>query len=141
MLDFSSLKRAIGSLTESVEVIDRYLANGGGLNEPEFRTFRAAGVIQNFEFTYELGWKAMRTWLGENVGKTLVDGITRKELFRLAAEQYLIDDIIPWFDYHRQRNQTSHTYEEKTAVEVYQCVRGFLADSQALLTKLAEKND
>ncbi|MFT4925267.1 MAG: nucleotidyltransferase substrate binding protein (TIGR01987 family) [Phenylobacterium sp.] len=140
MLDFSSLNHAIGSLTESIEVIDRYLTNGGTVTEPEFRTFRA-GVIQNFEFTYELSWKAMRVWLGENVGKTLIDGISRKELFRFAAEHYLIDDINSWFDYHRQRNQTSHTYEEKTAVEVYHCVRDFLADAQLLSTRLAEKND
>ena len=140
MLDFSSLSRAVKSLDESIAVIERYLINGGDITQPEYRTFRA-GVIQNFEFTYELSWKAMRTWLGENVGKTVVDGITRKELLRFAAEYYLIDEVVPWFEYHRQRNKTSHTYEEKTAVEVFACVKLFLSDARALLNSLNNKND
>ena len=140
MLDFSSLNRAVNSLAESIDVIERYLINGGDITQPEYRTFRA-GVIQNFEFTYELSWKAMRTWLGENVGKTLVDGVTRKELLRFAAEYYLIEEVAPWFEYHRHRNQTSHTYEEKTAVEVFSCVKSFLFDARALLTSLNNKND
>jgi len=140
MLDFSSLNRAINSLGESIEVIERYLVNGGDIAQPEYRTFRA-GVIQNFEFTYELSWKAMRTWLGENVGKTVVDGVTRKELLRFAAEYYLIDEVTPWFEYHRHRNQTSHTYEEKTAVEVFACVKSFFYDARALLSSLNNKND
>ena len=140
MLDFSSLNRAVNSLAESIDVIERYLINGGDITQPEYRTFRA-GVIQNFEFTYELSWKAMRTWLGENVGKTLVDGVTRKELLRFAAEYYLIEEVAPWFEYHRHRNQTSHTYEEKTAVEVFACVKPFLYDARALLNSLNNKND
>ena len=140
MLDFSSLKNAVNSLDESIDVIERYLTNGGKITQPEYRTFRA-GVIQNFEFTYELSWKAMRTWLGENVGKTVVDGITRKELFRFAAEYYLIEEVTPWFNYHRHRNQTSHTYEEITAIEVFSCIKPFLFDAQTLLTSLNDKND
>ena len=139
MIDLSSLTHACTSLQEALEVTDRYLQSGS-LNTAEFRTFRA-GVIQNFEFTYELSWKAMRNWLAENLGKTVVDGITRKELFRFAAEHYLINEVTPWFNYHRQRNQTSHTYEESTAVEVYSVIQNFLIDAQLLLKRLNEKND
>jgi len=116
------------------------LQTGGDTNQPEFRTFRS-GVIQNFKCSYELSWKGMRNWLGENLGYTVVDGVARKELFRIAAEHYLIEDVVPWFDYHRQRNQTSHTYEEKTAVEVYLCIRDFLNDAKQLLEVLIARND
>jgi len=140
MLDFSSLSKACASLQESLEVIDRYLNNGGLKDQAEYRTFRA-GAIQNFEFTYELSWKAIRTWLAENIGKTVVDGITRKELFRLAAESLLIEDTQQWFDYHRLRNQTSHTYQESTADEVFEHIDGFVHSAQALLSTLNSKND
>ena len=60
MLDFSSLSNAIASLSESITVIDKHVANNPTGQGPEYRTFRS-GVIQNFEFTYELAWKAMRT--------------------------------------------------------------------------------
>ena len=44
----------------------------------------AAGVIQNFAFTYELCWKFMKRWIEENVNSEIVDGVTRRELFRKA---------------------------------------------------------
>jgi len=140
MLDFTSLTSACASLQESLEVIENYLKNGGSDDQAEYRTFRA-GAIQNFEFTYELSWKAMRVWLAENIGKTVVDGITRKELFRFAAENKLIDDTKVWFTYHQLRNQTSHTYEAATAIEVFRQVGSFLISAQTLLSTLNAKND
>ena len=76
-----------------------------------------------------------------NNGVNSLDEITRKELFRFAAEHYLIEEVTPWFNYHRNRNQIPHTYEEKTAVEVFTCIKPFLFDAQALLTSLNNKND
>lgn len=140
MLDFSSLSNAIASLSESIGVIDKHIANTPTELGPEYRTFRA-GVILNFEFTYELAWKAMRTWLAENIGMSAVDGITRKELFRYAAQYSLINDVKPWFTYHVYRNQTSHTYEEKTAVDVFSCIHDFHADVCILQKVLSDKND
>jgi len=140
MLDFSSLSRAINALDESLDVVSRYLGNHGSTEAPEYRTFRA-GVIQNFEIAYELSWKAMRTWLGENLGKTAIDGITRKELFRFAAESYLIDDVKAWFNYHKFRNQTSHTYEESIAKEVFEQTPAFAKSTRQLLNTLTSKND
>jgi len=140
MLDFSSLHKAISSLAESIEVTTNFRAEGGKKDSPQYRTFRS-GVIQNFEFTYELAWKAIRTWLAENHGKSLVDGVTRKELFRLAAENKLIEDIESWFEFHYFRNLTSHTYEEKTAIEVFKCTSLFLLLVKQLSSILDSKND
>jgi len=140
MLDFSSLHKAINSLDESIEVTENFLFEGGEQNSPQYRTFRS-GVIQNFEFTYELAWKAIRNWLAENYGKSLVDGVTRKELFRLAAENKLIENVQLWFEFHYFRNLTSHTYEEKTAIEVFQCTSLFLSLVKKLYEVLESKND
>ncbi len=100
-----------------------------------------AGVIQHFEFAYELSWKFMKRWLEKNYGSTYIDGITRRELFRLAVESQLIDDVDEWMFYHQARNQTSHTYDETVAAEVYKISLQFLKVAQQLLLHLQEKND
>ena len=100
-----------------------------------------SGVIQHFEFTYELCWKSMKRWIETNVSATQADGVTRRELFRQAAEQRLIDDIEQWMRYHAARNKTSHTYEPAVAESVYQVTNLFLHDAELLLEALAARND
>jgi hypothetical protein len=36
----------------------------------------------------------MKRWLEENVGSASVDGVPRRELFRLAAESRLIEELL-----------------------------------------------
>jgi|SRR6516164_5232099 len=55
-----------------------------------------AGVVQHFEFTYELCWKFIKRWLEMNISPGVADGVTRRELFRLGAENRLIDDVEQW---------------------------------------------
>ena len=112
MLDFSSLKSAVASLRRSIAVAQS--AEKMRFTSDHKETIRA-GVIQNFEFTYELCWKFMKRWLEVNLGPVYVDGITRKELFRIAAENRLLDDVEDWMDYHATRNKTIHAYDPSTA--------------------------
>ncbi len=100
-----------------------------------------AGVIQHFEFTYELAWKFMKRWLENNVSAVSVDGVTRRELYRHAAEQRLIDDVEQWMRYHEARNLSAHTYDPEIAEEVYAVAHVFLADASALLKSLEARND
>ena len=69
-----------------------------------------SGVIQHFEFTYELAWKFIKRRLEADIGRTSVDGISRRELFRVAAENRLIEDVEAWFQFHIARNETSHAW-------------------------------
>ena len=100
-----------------------------------------SGVIQNFGFTYELCWKFIKRWLEENLGSTYVDGVSRRELFRLAAESRLINDVDLWMDYHHARNQTSHTYDEAKAQKVFETANRFLHDAELLYTAIETRND
>ena len=138
-LDLSSLKKAI----ESLEIAVHEAGNDDFMDRltPPQQDIIQAGVIQHFEFTYELCWKFMRRWLAENVGRVYVDGISRRELFRLAAEYRLITDVEAWWDYHRARNLTSHIYDEEVADEVFQAAMQFLENAQLFLTALEERND
>lgn len=137
-LDLSSLKKAVHSLEKSVKVASKHIR--GSANTDEEQVIRA-GVIQNFEFTFELCWKFMKRWLEINIGSAAADAATRKELFRMAAESRLIPDVEPWFSFNKFRNETAHTYDESTAQEVYESAVKFAAAAKALLKVLESKND
>ena len=136
-LDLSSLKKAVDVLQRSIKVAGIELE----ISEKDLKETIRAGVIQNFEVAYEQSWKMMKRWLEENVGSSYVDGVTRRELFRLAAENHLISNINKWMEYHHSRNLTTHTYDEDTAEEVFQTAYNFLSDAKKLVKELESRND
>jgi nucleotidyltransferase substrate binding protein (TIGR01987 family) len=103
------------------------------LEQSETELVRDA-LIQRFEFTYELGWKCLFYWLRsqkENV----------KEVVRLviqaAYRAELIADADLWEKIKDYRDETSHTYDEKKAIEVAAFVRAQAVHAfDALLAKL-----
>lgn len=133
----------LNSLTKSIDALERSVKVASSLDTSDddlWETVRA-GVIQNFEVAYEQCWKMMKRWLEENIGSTYVDGVTRGELFRLAAESRLIIDVDRCMDYHTTRNQTSHTYAEETAQGVFEKAAQFSHDTRQLLRTLETHND
>ena len=136
-LDLSGLKKAAASLSKAINVYEESARKN--MHEDLLDTLKA-GVIQNFEFTYELSWKFMKRWIENNISATSVDGVTRRELFRLAAESKLIYDVELWMDFHGKRNISSHTYDEKNADSVFSITQDFLIEVAALLKVLEEKN-
>jgi nucleotidyltransferase substrate binding protein (TIGR01987 family) len=138
-LELSSLKKAINSFNRSIAVISKKLSEDNQ-DYDEIETIKA-GVIQNFEFTYELCWKFMKRWIESNIGSEIVDGVTRIELFRVSAENRLISDVDIWMKYHRARNQTSHIYDEEISESVFQIAISFLIDAKNLLSNLEKRND
>ena len=138
-LNLSSLKKAIDLLRKALQITaDKMLEEQ--INDDEIDLIKA-GVIQNFELTYELCWKLMKRWIQTNISAEIVDGVTRRELFRLSAENRLIIDVDEWMEYHRVRNISSHTYEREIAEEVYQIAKGFLNASMDFLVRLEMRND
>jgi nucleotidyltransferase substrate binding protein (TIGR01987 family) len=99
-----------------------------------------SGVIQHFGFTFELAWKFIRRRLEADIGRTSVDGIPRRCLFRIAAENGLIEDVEIWFQYHLARNRTSHTYDPAIAANVYAHSLRFARDAATLLGILEARN-
>ena len=137
-LDLSSLQAAIIALDEALTFARSPLM--AQLTAAQRQTVQA-GVIQCFECAYELAWKMMKRWLEHNLESVYVDGVTRRALFRLAAEYQLIDDVTVWFDYHTTRNQTTPTHALQIATEVFQMAPAFLDDVRGLLCQLQQKND
>ena len=100
-----------------------------------------AGVVQHFEFTYELRWKFIKRWLEMNISPGVADCVTRRELFRLGAENRLIDDVEQWMRYHEARNLTSHIDRPEIAERVYNTAHDFARDAPRLLAALEARND
>ena len=138
-LDLSSLRKAVASLEKTVRVADddAFMSQ----LEKDQKLAVKAGVILNFEFTYELCWKFMKRWLEANLGSVHVTGVTRRQLFRLSAEHQLLGDVDRWMEYHDARNETAHTYDESTAEDVFDTSQEFLSDARTLLQALEARND
>ena len=78
--------------------------------EPESEIIRDA-AIKRFEFTIEIAWKTIKkimNWRG-------IEANSPKQIFRLAASQGIVDDLLVWFDFVDMRNETAHTYNEDTS--------------------------
>jgi len=129
-LDFSPLEKAINSLNRAlVRAID---ASG----DEELRD----ACIQRFECTFELCWKMLKRQLElEMPNPTEVDGYSYRQLFRIAAERGLVQDVEAWFDYRERRNITSHTYDEEKAVMVFEALPAFAGHAGELLSSLKER--
>ncbi|MBQ9228867.1 MAG: nucleotidyltransferase substrate binding protein [Eubacterium sp.] len=74
------------------------------------------GVIQRFEFTTELAWKATREYLIEQ-GE--VDINSPKPVMQAAFRTRLIDDENGWLSILNDRNHTSHIYDDSEADAVF----------------------
>jgi nucleotidyltransferase substrate binding protein (TIGR01987 family) len=138
-LDLSALQQAITSLEDSVEVATR--EDFIDSVDDKARKVIRAGVIQNFEFTFELSWKFIQRWLRENRSPEMAEPRTRKDLFRHAARNGLISGAQEWFRYAEARNATSHTYNSNRADDVYETAMDFLPAAQGLLAQLERLND
>ena len=79
-------------------------------------------TIQRFEFTIELFWKLLKVIL-ESKG---VEVQYPKDVLREAFKGYLIDDEEHWISMLKDRNLTSHTYDEKLAHEVYERILSYV---------------
>jgi nucleotidyltransferase substrate binding protein (TIGR01987 family) len=91
-------------------------------------------IIQRFEYTYELCWKFMMRHLRTDT--LFAEPLTRRDLFRAAAQARLIDDPSAWFEFHEARNLVSHTYNEATAQQVVAIAERFLPCAASLLEML-----
>lgn len=134
-LDLTSLKKAIESFELSLKVFKDTTDDLAKIKVIK------AGVIQNFEFCYELCWKFIKRWLMINISSDVADGVTRRELFRLGIENKLIENIDDWMEFHSARNRTFHIYDEEIANRVFDIAKEFLPYARFLLKNLEAKND
>lgn len=98
------------NFTKAVKQLTRFIGKED-LNEMEEQ-----GLIQSFEYTYELAWILMKDFF-EDQGESNVMGS------RDAFKRGLIEEGDIWMSMIKSRVLTSHTYNEETARKVIQNIR------------------
>jgi nucleotidyltransferase substrate binding protein (TIGR01987 family) len=96
---FNNLKNAFENLKSAIE-----LSKKRDLSELEKQ-----GLIQAFEFTFELSWKVIKDYLQY----MNVDAKFPREAIKEGFRYELIDDGDIWIDMLEKRNLMAHTYDEE----------------------------
>jgi nucleotidyltransferase substrate binding protein (TIGR01987 family) len=99
---YENYQKALRQLTKFIDK--------GKLNDLEEQ-----GLIQAFEYTYELAWNVMKDFF-KYQGDDEING--SRDAIRLAFKRNLIENGSGWMDMIASRIKSSHTYNEDTAKEV-----------------------
>jgi nucleotidyltransferase substrate binding protein (TIGR01987 family) len=78
-------------------------------NLPELSQLEKEGIIQRFEYTFELAWKVLKDKM-ENDG-LILDQVSPKALIKQAFAAKYIDSPETWLRMIGDRNLMSHTYD------------------------------
>lgn len=103
---FSNFEKATIQLTEFIE-------------KGELNKFELQGLIQCFEYTFELSWKTMKDYLEEEGFEVKSPRAT----IQLAFQTELITDGHSWIDALEKRNLMAHTYNEEFVKEAEELIR------------------
>lgn len=120
---FDDYKRASKRLTEATEI-------------RVYDDIVYDGVIQRFEFTFELSWKLMKMYL-EYMGISEIR--SPRTAIREAFAYGLIEDGEQWIDMMIDRNKTSHLYDEDEAKKIYQKIKNNYSQLLSDLSKTLEQ--
>jgi nucleotidyltransferase substrate binding protein (TIGR01987 family) len=130
-LDIAALVNAIDRLREGL---------GRHQSEPADDQLRD-GLIQRFEFTYELCHRMLRRFIRQGAASPEeVDRMAFQDLIRTANQQgLLLGDWPAWRRYRDSRARTSHAYHAQIAQEVAATIPGFLAEAEYLRDALRKR--
>ena len=95
---FQNFEKAFLFLKEAVE-------------KTSYSPIETGGLVQAFEFTFELGWKTIKDYLYEQGIETTFP----REAIKEAFTTQIIKDGHTWLEMLEKRNELSHTYNEKVA--------------------------
>jgi nucleotidyltransferase substrate binding protein (TIGR01987 family) len=121
---FANYKRAL-------EQLELFMAPPA-LNEREQQ-----GMVKAFEYTYELGWNALRDLLRSRGNSAVMLG--SRDVIREAFSAGLLEDGPVWMEMVRDRNLTSHVYNRSTAEAIAANItQRYLPSFRSLRTKLEQ---
>ena len=131
--DLTPLKKAILRLEEG---LIRYQEDISGIQIRD-------GLVQRFEFTYEISHKILKRYLEKtSANPDEFDEMTFQNIIRLGNEKNLLmRDWTHWRKFRDMRSRTSHTYDEETAIQVVSGIPEFLQEAKFLQKALQEKLD
>jgi nucleotidyltransferase substrate binding protein (TIGR01987 family) len=108
---FENFERAYVLLSSALE----------GREPDAFNELEMEGLVQRFEYTFELAWKTLKDYL-EHSGVVLPQ-ITPGAVIKAAFTAKLIEQGETWMDMLKHRNLMSHTYDFKEFREAVVAIR------------------
>ncbi|TKT85705.1 HI0074 family nucleotidyltransferase substrate-binding subunit [Dyadobacter frigoris] len=102
---FSNYRKALARLSFAVNLTQ----------ERELSRLEEQGLIQAFEFTFDMAWKSILDFIVER--RYTGDRDKPIRIIVDAAERNLINEK-DWRAMYKSRNKTSHTYDEEIAEDV-----------------------
>lgn len=120
---FDNCLRALQNLSDAVQLA----------GERPLTRLEEQGVIQSFEFTHELAWNVLKDYLEYQGVQNIVGS---RGAVREAFRNGLIEDGEAWMAMIRDRNLSSHTYDQETAQGI---VERILAQHHPAFLKMAGK--
>ncbi|WP_206812083.1 nucleotidyltransferase substrate binding protein [Paradesulfitobacterium ferrireducens] len=102
----ANFHKALNQLTEFIE-------------KPDLNKFEKQGLIQCFEYTFELAWKTMKDYL-EFQGFMVK---SPRMAIQTGFQMQIIQDGHVWIDALEKRNLMAHTYDENFANEAERLIR------------------
>lgn len=103
---FHNYRKALAVLSNAIQLSE----------ERQLSDLEQQGLIQAFEFTYELAWKTLQDILREKGHPDLNGGPA--VVISKAVEDGYIKDEEAWKELKKSREMTSHTYDDETADEI-----------------------
>lgn len=126
---FDNFKRSLKQLDDAMAIIA-----ARELNELEKQ-----GVIQAFEYNYELAWNVIKDFLEYQGGEGALGIMGSRDAFRLAFRRGLIVNGEAWMDMIKSRQLTSHTYNEDVAEQIFEdIVKKYYSEFTALKKTLTQ---
>jgi nucleotidyltransferase substrate binding protein (TIGR01987 family) len=90
------------------------------LKQKNLNELEEQGLIQAFEYTYELSWNVIKDYLSF---QGITEIIGSRDAFRIAFNRNLIEEGQVWMDMIESRIKSSHTYNEEIAKEILKEIR------------------
>ena len=97
-----------------------------------------AGLIQTFNFTFELCWKTLKDYLD-------AQGLKEKfprEVIKISFQNEILENGHIWVDMLDKRNELMHIYSEDAAKAAELIIKNnYFPEIQKLFNKLDKEND
>lgn len=106
-------KQRFANFSKAYLMLEEFIKKG------DLNKFEEQGLVQCFEYTFELSWKMMKDYL-EDAGFAVS---SPRETIQTAFSSGLITDGHAWIDALAKRNLMAHTYDEKNAAEAVRLIR------------------
>lgn len=105
-------------------------------DQDDYSELEVAGLVQTYEFTFELCWKTLKdklTFEGYEVNSP-------REVIKKAFEMSLLTDVDQWLEALESRNLFSHTYDSAIAEQAIALIKEKLEPMiRACVAKLNEQ--